>query len=245
MNCPDLTKATRISSGRCVTHPRAGGGHLLNPRLKGSGAGSSPRGRGTRGGIRADAPGRRFIPARAGNTANPHTPGLPPSVHPRAGGEHAEEYEQTRPGAGSSPRGRGTRQTPIRLVYPHRFIPARAGNTRSPSVMRTPPPVHPRAGGEHNAAGNERVFFSGSSPRGRGTPDPQAVAVPAVRFIPARAGNTKPGSPRRPNTAVHPRAGGEHSSCNMMIQKAFSNDGSSTKLSISGRRMAQVSGTAP
>ena len=50
----------------------------------------------------------------------------------------------------------------------------------------------------------------GSSPRGRGTQCPHARSRPGIRFIPARAGNTRPTAYRRARPSVHPRAGGEH-----------------------------------
>ena len=114
-----------------AVHPRAGGEHYSSGSFAGRHNGSSPRGRGTRSEPRDDYPGRRFIPARAGNTAASAMPRPAMTVHPRAGGEHfgpiADEYSLP----GSSPRGRGTRlQRPMLTRLP-RFIPARAGNTSS------------------------------------------------------------------------------------------------------------------
>ena len=167
-------------------HPRAGGEHMQSSD-------------------RQQIPSNRFIPARAGNTA------AKPSAD-----------------ISGSPRGHSLR-----------FIPARAGNTFSnQEVAGSSPPwlqasrwasVHPRAGGEHHLAtldeggsprfiparaGNTRVATAptgptGSSPRGRGTHTATARICSAVRrFIPARAGNTRVTSGRP--SAVHPRAGGEH-----------------------------------
>ena len=162
--------------------------------------------------LRGRTPGRRFIPAPAGNTCVPvisgkvihgssprlrGTPTLRPAavrrtpVHPRACGEHLEAEDIT----GSA----------------HRFIPAPAGNTPRRSRPPTRPPVHPRACGEH--------------------PVPSAAPRRGSRFIPAPAGNTdlppdvvrrRDGSSPRlrgtpttsPGTSasptVHPRACGEH-----------------------------------
>ena len=90
--------------------------------------------------------------------------------------------------SGSSPRGRGTRcpdRLGDRLL---RFIPARAGNTRTPVRCSMRIPVHPRAGGEHRAADRPCTGSAGSSPRGRGTRHAGTVL----------------------RESVHPRAGGEH-----------------------------------
>ena len=71
-----------------VVHPRASGEHLravADPRLM---IGSSPRQRGTLGGVSLDLLQRRFIPAPSGNTST-HAPEIALSpVHPRASGEH-------------------------------------------------------------------------------------------------------------------------------------------------------------
>ena len=210
----------RADWSRATVHPRAGGEHALDrercllPCLYGS----SPRGRGTRARAARARTSRRFIPARAGNTATTSDP-----VHPRAGGEH--------PLTGSSPRGRGTHWIPRRVGPLNRFIPARAGNT-SISLSSSPRrSVHPRAGGEHNDFLRARWVGYGSSPRGRGTrrpcserpalhrfiparagntPHTNKVVSVALRFIPARAGNTGNETENRLAKAVHPRAGGEH-----------------------------------
>ena len=173
-------------------------------------AGSSPRGRGTRawgrrpGQSRRFIPARRgtlgraargadvfrFIPARAGNTPRRPRPRRPAPVHPRAGGEHVRRITFPSQSFGSSPRGRGTH-------------PSRGFRCLDESV-------HPRAGGEHFTATHRIRIADGSSPRGRGTLEPPGAPQERRRFIPARAGNTRPASPSPPSTTVHPRAGGEH-----------------------------------
>ena len=175
---------------RLPVHPRAGGEHYRAPYAVGWYAGSSPRGRGTRGDGGRNPEPHRFIPARAGNTARPPAWLGSPAVHPRAGGEHGGE-RGPRPGPG-------------------RFIPARAGNTNLPGQVVIPPPVHPRAGGEHSTSICPVVSQIGSSPRGRGTQRVRAVEPEHLRFIPARAGNTFRPHPPRTGEPVHPRAGGEH-----------------------------------
>ena len=156
--------------------------------------GSSPRGRGThrrrhlRGGV------DRFIPARAGNTHAAQSRASSSPVHPRAGGEHYDVRSICVALDGSSPRGRGTPAAFAGDDSCCRFIPARAGNTRTSRSRADPTPVHPRAGGEHAFQLGPKGVLGGSSPRGRGTQLAEAPGAVSVRFIPARAGNTR----RRP-----------------------------------------------
>ncbi len=204
------TLSCRATSPCAPVHPRAGGEH--SPVWCGANlaSGSSPRGRGTH--YAADDPRlrRRFIPARAGNTRPCRSKSFPPTVHPRAGGEHRGSFASAGRAVGSSPRGRGTPENahPRRRV--DRFIPARAGNTLGMARTHHAKPVHPRAGGEHPSPNHCRSGVRGSSPRGRGTPGDHDDFPGPGRFIPARAGNTQLRSGARTSAAVHPRAGGEH-----------------------------------
>ncbi len=130
-------------------HPRVGGEHCVICLRRSSPRGSSPRGRGTLGGLRHGRPLVRFIPAWAGNTPARASAVASAAVHPRVGGEHQIAHGGKAKGNGSSPRGRGTLFTSAGAVILSRFIPAWAGNT-SPRLGggydRT---VHPRVGGEH------------------------------------------------------------------------------------------------
>ena len=97
------------------------------------------------------------------------------------------------------------------LTRPHRFIPARAGNTTISTGALMSFSVHPRAGGEHRFGFSGPFGGAGSSPRGRGTQDGARWLGARLRFIPARAGNTALKRESIRLSAVHPRAGGEHS----------------------------------
>ena len=131
---------------------------------------------------------RLFFPGRRRD--HPIIDRLPPAVHPRAGGEHLADAGAKIDGYGSSPRRRGTRPYVGVREDGVRFIPAQAGNTRGRLELADPAPVHPRAGGEHDAGAGD-------------------VGEPG-RFIPAQAGNTATGAVSFSAPTVHPRAGGEH-----------------------------------
>ena len=131
--------------------------------------GSSPRLRGTGGNARRPEPGRRFIPAPAGNGRRPTDPRGASSVHPRACGERACGLRAQGWCGGSSPRLRGT-GAPAQCAGGHRrFIPAPAGNGNVATPIVTSSAVHPRACGERCRTGGKDIDHYGSSPRLRGT----------------------------------------------------------------------------
>jgi len=164
-NTPDAGRP----QDRQPVHPRVGGEHAGPCQATPSHAGSSPRGRGTRGPGRDRGFHRRFIPAWAGNTCRPVSSRADSPVHPRVGGEHCSGFKVEWEPIGSSPRGRGTRAGLERRLAGPRFIPAWAGNTSIICAPRTVSAVHPRVGGEHSMAAWHRSSDTGSSPRGRGT----------------------------------------------------------------------------
>ena len=145
------TRHTHRRVARRGDHPRACGEHLSRSACRSCRPGSSPRMRGTLHGVPVGCTQPGIIPAHAGNT---HCWNLKPTTpwdHPRACGEHRSSHHRHRPGQGSSPRMRGTREpisTPIALSG---IIPAHAGNT----IIRLLPIMairdHPRACGEHSA----------------------------------------------------------------------------------------------
>ncbi len=171
-------------------HPRVGGEHALALLALTVIIGSSPRGRGTPGGKSAQSGNRRFIPAWAGNTTELAHRAAGNAVHPRVGGEHEPSWSARSETGGSSPRGRGTHGPRKPDHGGRRFIPAWAGNTTARSRASFTATVHPRVGGEHEAAGLTAAGCPGSSPRGRGTRFAAGVFRYKQRFIPAWAGNT-------------------------------------------------------
>ena len=177
-------------SRRSPVHPRSRGEHGCPYHGIACMTGSSPLARGTHpAGARADFR-RRFIPARAGNTAVALPEGQEITVHPRSRGEHAGRVLPAERAGGSSPLARGTPPSPGQGGRCDRFIPARAGNTpavRCGIVLRS---VHPRSRGEH--VGRLHHLHA------------------QARFIPARAGNTMEPGPAPGSAPVHPRSRGEH-----------------------------------
>ena len=172
--------------------------------------GSSPLARGTRTNCCRQYCLRRFIPARAGNTSTPSTRPSASPVHPRSRGEHTPSSFARPSCSGSSPLARGTRPVVRQHRLDQRFIPARAGNTRSPNTRASTRPVHPRSRGEHDWCDSDSDIGDGSSPLARGTLDAFGALPLPVRFIPARAGNTASRWCCGTGPAVHPRSRGEH-----------------------------------
>ena len=172
--------------------------------------GSSPRARGTRPDRVPSARGLRIIPACAGNTNTVHTIIGGNWDHPRVRGEHAQRLPSESTPMGSSPRARGTR---CGQDFRHRepgIIPACAGNTigRSNCVMH--PKDHPRVRGEHLIPWSLLLEEIGSSPRARGTPQPNSCRLMLRGIIPACAGNTWLMSTIFSVIRDHPRVRGEH-----------------------------------
>ena len=115
----------------------------------------------------------------------------PITVHPRVCGEHVFGIYFISIFNGSSPRLRGTHLPGIFCYQLQRFIPASAGNTLVHTSYNLPIPVHPRVCGEHCLFQFYVYDNTGSSPRLRGTHAYIVGRSPAVRFIPASAGNTR------------------------------------------------------
>ncbi len=89
-------------------HPRERGEHLVVPDVSSENSGSSPRARGTPGGVPRRVRGRRIIPASAGNTRRRSRRTERQPDHPRERGEHDMMANCDPAPNGSSPRARGT-----------------------------------------------------------------------------------------------------------------------------------------
>ena len=171
-------------------HPRAGGENDPYEAFTRMSEGSSPRGRGKRSSPVPRPRCARLIPARAGKTSPRRTRRVARWAHPRAGGENRQDVTLAGSRAGSSPRGRGKQACPKSVICCRRLIPARAGKTGGifPGIFCAT--AHPRAGGENMQLATTPMPPPGSSPRGRGKPDPFPRRLKGRRLIPARAGKT-------------------------------------------------------
>ena len=185
------TLACLAATASVTVHPRSRGEHRDGKEIVRNLRGSSPLARGTHVSISPLLLLLRFIPARAGNTGARGARYATPAVHPRSRGEHDTTVQPAPDHSGSSPLARGTPSSRTPPEYSSRFIPARAGNTKSRWPPRSAGAVHPRSRGEHVDGRGTLPAMPGSSPLARGTP-PSGIPRPTRdRFIPARAGNTR------------------------------------------------------
>ena len=130
--------------------------------------------------------------------------------HPRGCGEHPQQWQESKPYPGSSPRLRGTPDVSVIGLATVGIIPADAGNTTSknPSVRLSWD--HPRGCREHGYMYRRNESTPGSSPRMRGTPRSISVHCRPSRIIPADAGNTLRVGHGPGDIRDHPRGCGEH-----------------------------------
>ncbi len=131
--------------------------------------GSSPHARGTPAPRGAGPPGRRFIPACAGNARGFDAEQGRVEVHPRMRGERLSSGSDAAARPGSSPHARGTRGVRRNRGVGVRFIPACAGNALPPVAMCGLIEVHPRMRGERATDQPADSTRAGSSPHARGT----------------------------------------------------------------------------
>ncbi len=191
-------------------HPRTCGEYLDNGASHVREVGSSPHVRGIPCWLSPSVTLIRFIPARAGNTSPARIPRGRGAVHPRTCGEYKIARIVVVVMLGSSPHVRGILSRRGLGNGFGRFIPARAGNTRSWLKENRNRPVHPRTCGEYREIPSVRAFPAGSSPHVRGI-QLRAGRIPIpIRFIPARAGNTAGAHPAARALPVHPRTCGEY-----------------------------------
>ena len=132
------------------------------------------------------------------------------AAHPRSRGENIDAWQLPERHVGSSPLTRGKRCLPKTTSRRRRLIPAHAGKTRIPVMVRRLPWAHPRSRGENPDAMMGTIAWIASSPLTRGKPQGPRGDRRGHRLIPAHAGKT-PGGRRGPaGTAAHPRSRGEN-----------------------------------
>ena len=149
-----------------------------------------------------------LIPAGAGQTFNGSPPTPEAGAHPRGCGADAVARENRLSTEGSSPRVRGRLTTRPALRECRGLIPAGAGQTILPQVLRRAMRAHPRGCGADWRLGTIMLIARGSSPRVRGRLVPRVLDEAALGLIPAGAGQTRHNH-RRPRMAgAHPRGCG-------------------------------------
>ena len=151
-------------------YPRVGGGNAAGGGYPFPAGGLSPRGRGKRPRRRSLFSQAGSIPAWAGETPGPGTPGCSSRVYPRVGGGNPLHRRIPAFRDGLSPRGRGKLQGPLVVLLAARSIPAWAGETGGRYLPDYLIRVYPRVGGGNLSALALSGPASGLSPRGRGKP---------------------------------------------------------------------------
>ena len=153
---------------------------------------------------------RGLIPTRAGKTYLQIGRASSRGAHPHAGGENFWLHWRHVTRAGSSPRGRGKRNSDHPAPQTRGLIPTRAGKTMRCSRRARRSRAHPHAGGENIFPMSVALLGGGSSPRGRGKHCGRLPCVCPGGLIPTRAGKTSSMVSKRPSTWAHPHAGGEN-----------------------------------
>ena len=153
-----------------------------------------------------------IIPAHAGLTTSATSFLCPIRDHPRACGAHHSTFSLCFNDMGSSPRMRGSRQLRAGGLVCDGIIPAHAGLTVSSNTNSNRRRDHPRACGAHYQATTGEKWYTGSSPRMRGSLHRLLLAMLSAGIIPAHAGLTCSGCRHSSAPWDHPRACGAHSS---------------------------------
>ena len=149
-------------------YPRVCGGTLATRGCRLPGDGLSPRVRGNRiRGIRTH-PGRRSIPACAGEPALAGQSGREPGVYPRVCGGTTTTHRPLASECGLSPRVRGNLLGRAATRPAPRSIPACAGEPCAGNARTSRRPVYPRVCGGTSGWGPFSWNLDGLSPRVRG-----------------------------------------------------------------------------
>ena len=189
-------------------YPRVCGGTPGLPRERSTRGGLSPRVRGNRPRPRAVRPGRRSIPACAGEP--PQRPPIAGSarVYPRVCGGTMAYAHASRTKSGLSPRVRGNPALGAQHAPDRGSIPACAGEPRHLPDLPEPPGVYPRVCGGTRIAAWAWLFKAGLSPRVRGNHANAVAVVVGDGSIPACAGEPSRSGPPSTTSRVYPRVCG-------------------------------------
>ena len=170
--------------------------------------GSSPLARGLRESAPPSLTPSGIIPARAGFTSRRWVPPTPLRDHPRSRGVYPRLTRPRRLISGSSPLARGLQVLAHLALHAAGIIPARAGFTEYSPCHYEEYRDHPRSRGVYYACEWINAKYGGSSPLARGLHPVQGGVTSTPRIIPARAGFTDRGPPRRDYQQDHPRSRG-------------------------------------
>ena len=190
---PALAGNTPCSASTTPTagdHPRSRGEYGDSAKSMMGAMGSSPLSRGILRHLGTRHGSVGIIPALAGNTTTCSDPVGCTRDHPRSRGEYFDDFDTILYDEGSSPLSRGIHRRRGHGSGSSRIIPALAGNTMAPPLMRHMVPDHPRSRGEYINNRNAGLSREGSSPLSRGILAPRYCGSDAGRIIPALAGNT-------------------------------------------------------
>ena len=193
-------------------HPRSRGENSASALAFSRPHGSSPLTRGKPCFRRSGRQRGRLIPAHAGKTCRSRARPWTRRAHPRSRGENEINKAAREHADGSSPLTRGKQASwPARASH-WRLIPAHAGKTTLNGAFCYAPQAHPRSRGENGVSPPVRSSPIGSSPLTRGKPQQAALAVHALRLIPAHAGKTSSPTAHATRSTAHPRSRGENPS---------------------------------
>ena len=191
-----------------AVYPRVCGGTVAGQPPPGYARGLSPR---VRGNLKRTSPVNRrpgSIPACAGEPIAGIIILRASRVYPRVCGGTEHRYAASHHLYGLSPRVRGNLRRQLLIRTTAGSIPACAGEPFSPHCRAAQAGVYPRVCGGTGRPCGIRIPPAGLSPRVRGNPTPAKMPRPALRSIPACAG--EPGAPlrRRGGAEVYPRVCG-------------------------------------
>ena len=183
--------------GNMAVYPRECGATQPSYYMNRSHLGLSPRVRGNQllAGL-GELP-KRSIPASAGQPFRKVQSTNASKVYPRECGATAELPYGLATLRGLSPRVRGNRVASFRVLSAMRSIPASAGQPPLAMVCKLPKTVYPRECGATDYLVFQTRTWRGLSPRVRGNPRLNTVAVQFNRSIPASAGQPRPSSTSR------------------------------------------------
>ena len=204
------TFARARSCGQRAAHPRSRGENVEACRCLHERTGSSPLTRGKLGARSSMVVHVGLIPAHAGKTRWRCPARSCPRAHPRSRGENLRQSTRPFSSVGSSPLTRGKLPSRRNLASQDGLIPAHAGKTRV-VIGRSPPgAAHPRSRGENCVESPRQMTVKGSSPLTRGKLLTTLAHQDHLGLIPAHAGKTRVGRPRRGGWRAHPRSRGEN-----------------------------------